>query len=165
MTFASSFRRSSVSGGTISRIVVPSTLGVRPISLFSIAFLMSETTPLSHAVIVSVRASGAFTPATCLSGTGWPYASTCKRSSSAGVARPVRTDAKSACVASPHFPIRVSTSLKNASPAILSAPHGGAFGRAADVGADRLTPDDAPDVVLAGHVEHDDRQRVVHAQS
>ena len=41
-------RRSSVSGGMLSRTTAPSTFGMSPMSLFWIAFSIAPRTPRSH---------------------------------------------------------------------------------------------------------------------
>src|SRR5579872_1095822 len=120
--------------------------------------------------MTSERESGTLTLATCLSGTAAPYASTCRRSSSAGVARPVRIAAKSPRVASTHFCILFSASFKSAMklspchPEPLEGLNRIQRTDFTDERADGFAPHDAANVAGSGHVEHDDRQIVVHAQ-
>ena len=64
-----SLRRSSVSGGSGTRITVPAVAGFRPRSEFMIAFSMTATMSFSHGVTVSVRESSTPTFATWFSGT------------------------------------------------------------------------------------------------
>ena len=70
--FTRSLRRSSLSAGIDRRIELPSTLGVRPKSLFSMALRISPTVLRSKAAIIKERGSGTLTVATCLSGTDVP---------------------------------------------------------------------------------------------
>src|SRR5438132_1418223 len=70
--FASSLRRSSVSGGIGRRMSLPSFVGVRPRSEARIAFSMSLIILGSNGWTVRSRFSGAASVATCLRGVGVP---------------------------------------------------------------------------------------------
>ena len=71
-TLTSSLRRSSVSGGMLSRTTVPSTLGIRPISLLVMAFSIAPRTPRSHGWMTIWWGSGTLIPASWLSGVWVP---------------------------------------------------------------------------------------------
>ena len=56
----------------LSRTTVPSTFGIRPMSLFWIAFSMAPRTPRSHGWMTIWCASGTLIPASWLSGVWVP---------------------------------------------------------------------------------------------
>ena len=70
--FTMSLRRSSVSGGMLRRTSVPSTFGVRPMSLLRIAFSIADSTPRSQGWITIWCASGTLIDASWLSGVWVP---------------------------------------------------------------------------------------------
>src|SRR6266571_3567881 len=102
------------------------------------------------------RGSGTLMPASCWSDTSEPYASTMIFSTRPGVARPVRIP--------PNSSWRCATALRILSRHSLiaraSSPRLGRLG--ADQGPDRLAEQCPVDVPGRTHVEHDDRQLVVH---
>jgi len=71
-TLTSSLRRSSVSGGMLMRMILPSLTGVRPRSDFMMAFSMAEKAPRSQGWMVRLRLSGTEMEAICLRGVGVP---------------------------------------------------------------------------------------------
>src|SRR5438445_3440 len=116
------------------------------------------------------RGSGTLMPASCWSGTSEPYASTMIFSTRPGVARPVRIPPNSSwrCATALRILSRHSsnTSVRISSPASLIARASShRLGRlGADQSPDRL-PEQCPvNVPGRAHVEHDDRQLVVHAE-
>ncbi len=70
--FTISLRRSSVSGGKDRRMTTPSLAGLSPRSLLRMAFSMAERFALSNGLMMSMRASGTWNPASCWSGTSEP---------------------------------------------------------------------------------------------
>jgi len=73
-TLTRSRRRSSVRGGILSRTTVPSTLGVRPMSLLRIAFRWHRARPGPHGWMTIWWGSGTEMPASCEG--GWACRST-----------------------------------------------------------------------------------------
>ena len=69
VTFTRSFRRSSVSGGMLIRITLPSLFGLTDSSDFWIAFSISPSTERSQGWMITRRASGIEMVATWLIGT------------------------------------------------------------------------------------------------
>ena len=68
----SSLRRSSVSGGRLMRMTLPTVVGVKPRSEARIAFSTAPTMFFSYGVIVIERASATATFATCMTGVSVP---------------------------------------------------------------------------------------------
>ena len=68
-----SLRRSSVSSGMVTRMMLPSLLGLAPrFGKLTIARSISLSAVLSYGVMISVRASGFCRLASCCSGVGVP---------------------------------------------------------------------------------------------
>ncbi len=63
-----SLRRSSVSSGSVTRIVLPSLEGLTPRSESRIDFSIAVIDDLSYGVISTIRASGTWKVASCCSG-------------------------------------------------------------------------------------------------
>ena len=67
-----SLRRSSVSCGNTTRMMLPSLVGLTPRSESRIAFSMAAIAPLSYGVSVSIRASATWKDASWFTGVGAP---------------------------------------------------------------------------------------------
>jgi hypothetical protein len=67
-----SLRRSSVSSGSTTRIVLPSSVGFTPRSESRIAFSIAPIALWSNGAMMMIRASGTVNDASCWSGVGLP---------------------------------------------------------------------------------------------
>src|SRR5690606_23267747 len=152
----SSFRRSSVSSGTVIRTTWPSVVGAKPRSDWRMARSMAFTAFLSKGWIRSSRGSGAETVASCFKGVRVCQYSACTRSKSAGEARQVRMAARSLRVDSMTFFIRSSAALR-ISASLMTRP-------TSDEGSDSLAQTDAPEGPRGLEVEDDDGNAVLHAE-
>src|SRR5262245_36931239 len=157
---ASCLRRSSVRLGMMSRTTLPSDDGVMARSDLWMAFSMFPICDASQGWMTMVLGSGTDTDASWLIGVMLPYASTRILSSSAALARPVRTPENSRASRSVAACMRASRSLMRS--CIALPPRW--CGVVGDDRAHRLTGDDAPDVAPPGEIEHHDGELVVHAE-